>query len=66
MSFFDGPLPYRRLSNAEKAKKAARDHKWRRAAQSRARWTPAQIAAEAERLEREKQAFLDKLAAKRA
>ena len=62
MSLFDGPLPYRRFSNAEKQRKKDRDHKWRRAALARAGWSPAQIAEEAKRLECEKAEFLAKLA----
>lgn len=62
MSIFDGPLPTRRLSPVEKQRKKARDRKWRLAAQARARWSPAEIAEEVERLEREKAEFLSKLA----
>lgn len=61
MSIFEGPLPVR-MSPAQKQRKKARDARIRAARKIRAGWTPAQFAAEAERLEREKAEFLAKRA----
>ena len=50
------------MSPAQKQRKKARDARIRAARKIRAGWTPAQFAAEAERLEREKAEFLAKRA----
>ena len=61
MSILDEEAPNYTLTPAQRKAKVARDARIRAARKIRAGWTPAQFAAEAERLEREKAEFLAKL-----
>lgn len=48
-----------RATPAERKRRLAKQQKWRRAADRRSDWTPAELAVEEERLRREVQLILD-------